>query len=359
MGSDYVESLAYNPTLQYSFIGLQGYLQGEIWVTTDGGETFTMEQPNISTYIHDLDYSAANQRMFAGITYGGQVWTRNDYAPSSSSMSASSCSESSSSSSNSSSSSTSVAPIEVNLIGGPNWGGTSPGGWHENAIGDSGSVTTVFHDGAVPASPNRCVVATICARLNIAGNPTQATLVTLGGRTLTTIFEVNVDDRTFNSLYMWTGYLLEVDIALMVGATFAVTWSNQPDEGTHFAYSGYENVDQVTPILDFNSNSLSNTKTVTTGPYTYGGDDQPIVITMNSRQSDGLYFSGISGYTYVGLNFQDYGYDDQSGVGSATSRWGSRLMSKTYHNLGSTDNATGNTNNFCGMIAGAIVLKAG
>jgi hypothetical protein len=95
VGADYVESLAYNPTLEFTFIGLQS--PGEIWRTEDGGETFTMEEPNISTYIHDLVYSAPNQRMLAGITYGGQLWTRNDYAPSSSSASASSCSSSSSS----------------------------------------------------------------------------------------------------------------------------------------------------------------------------------------------------------------------------------------------------------------------
>jgi hypothetical protein len=177
----------------------------------------------------------------------------------------------------------------------------------------------------------------------------------LGGRTLTEIFEVNVNDRTFTSLYMWTGYLLEADIALMVGATFAVTWSNQPDRGTQFAYSGYENVDQVTPILDFNSNSNLNTTTVTTGSYTYGGSDQPIIIAMCARQNDGLGFNSV-GYTTGSLNFQNYGYIENFGAGA--SLWSSRLESKTFHNVGATENWTATINNSAGMIAGAIVLKS-
>jgi hypothetical protein len=95
-GLDYVQSLHYHPVLEYTFIGTRG--AGQIWVTTDGGETFTQETETLSTYVYDLDYSAENLKMFAGVTFGGEVWTRNDYWPSSSSESSSSTSSSSSSS---------------------------------------------------------------------------------------------------------------------------------------------------------------------------------------------------------------------------------------------------------------------
>ena len=131
----------------------------------------------------------------------------------------------------------------------------------------------------VSAGTNRIVVVALSAEKNQNG-PISVASVSLGGQVLTQQIYLTVGSSAAYHNLHWVGYLLEADIANLSSSELAISYANAPsnpfDEPT-IHYASYQNVDQITPIADFNSNSSTSASSLQLSSTLAAGDGDKIV----------------------------------------------------------------------------------
>jgi hypothetical protein len=139
---------------------------------------------------------------------------------------------------------------------------------------------------AVSAGANRIVLVFLSAEKNGAG-PIAVTSVSLGDQTFVELFDFVVGDPgAFHDVH-WVGYLLETEIAARIGDTLTINYGNAPDnpfDEPKIHYASYQNVDQVSPIADSNSNSSTNASSLQLpGTITAGDGDKIVAFNVSGQ----------------------------------------------------------------------------
>jgi len=150
----------------------------------------------------------------------------------------------------------------------------------------------------VSAGTNRIVVVGISAEKNQNG-PIAVTSVSLGDQVLTEVFNFTVGSSTAYHNLHWFGYLLESEIAARNGSGLTISYGNAPSnpfDEPKIHYASYENVDQTTPIADWDSTSSTSASSIQlTGTITAGTGDKIVGFNVvGQHYAPGL---STSGYT--------------------------------------------------------------
>jgi hypothetical protein len=199
----------------------------------------------------------------------------------------------------------------------------------------------------VSAGTNRIVLVGLSAEKNQNG-PMAVASVSLGGQALTELFDFTVGSSSAYHNLHWLGYLLESEIvAAGSDPVLTITYANAPsnpfdEPKIHFA--SYANVDQITPIVDSDSNSNTNASSLMLTHTLIAGDGDKIV-----------------GFNVVGQNYAPglitFGYTEETESIGATNGHASAVYDRTA-TTSVTENPTFTSATATRMAVSAVVLKS-